>query len=68
MEFDLVRRIGVLVVEVPGLDVDVAYVSRHHVAMVNADLTHIAREHAADWVLAEATRDPLATRTPGLTS
>lgn len=56
MEFDLARRMGITVVEVPGLDVDIAYVARHHVALVKEGLPSHARCKAADWVIAEATR------------
>lgn len=57
MEFDLVRRIGIKVVEVDGLDVCVAYVPERHVALVRTGLEAIARTQAADWLLAEATRE-----------
>lgn len=57
MEFDLARRLGVTVVEVPDLDVSVAYVPRHHVALVKAGLDAHERSIAADWVLEEATRE-----------
>lgn len=63
MQFDLVRRLGITVVEVPELDVDVAYVPRHHVALVCMGLPPIAREKAADWILTAAT-SPQASSTP----
>ena len=57
MEFDLCMRLGVTVVEVPDLDVTVAYVPRHHVALVKAGLAAGERLSAADWVLEEATKE-----------
>ena len=56
MQFDLVKRLGVTVLEVPGLDVDVAYVARHNVALIRCGLDPCARQKAADWVLEEATQ------------
>jgi hypothetical protein len=66
MEFDLSRRMGVTVVEVPELDVDIAYVAKHHVALVCAGIPQAAREKAADWLLAEAMRQEMTTPRPTL--
>jgi hypothetical protein len=58
---------GITVVEVPGLDVDIAYVAQHRIALVKACLGPSERQRAADWVFEEAMRD-LASWTPDATS
>ena len=61
MEFDLVKRLGVKIVEVDDLDVDVAYVPRHGVALLKAGLSDYELAKAADWILEEATRPPASS-------
>lgn len=53
MQFDLCRRFGVRVFEVPLKDheEDVVYVSPHNIVLVKAGLDSRDREEAADWVL-----------------
>lgn len=55
MEFDLVRRMGVRIIEDPELDVDICYVEDRHLAIVRGGLDLTTRQQAADWLLAEST-------------
>ena len=50
--FDLVRRLGIRVIEVTNLPDPILYLPEQHMALVDADLTDEARETAADWLLA----------------
>jgi len=63
--FDLVRRFGIRVVEVPDLPRVVIYLHRYDLALVNADLDPQTRAVAADWLLSEAAA--LTPRPSGLT-
>lgn len=56
MEFDLIRRLGVTVVEVPGLRNRAAYVEDQRVALVRSGQTHRALVGCADWLLSEISR------------
>lgn len=56
MEFDLVRRLGVPVVEVPGMKRKVCFVEDVEVGMIREGLDHEDRIEAAWWLFAEATR------------
>ena len=63
--FDLVRRFGIRVVEVPDLPRAVIYLHWYDLALVNADLDPQTRAVAADWLLSEAAA--LAPRQSDLT-
>lgn len=56
VEFDLLRRLGITVVEVPGLRNRAAYVEDQMVALVRAGQSHAQREGCADWLLSEVSR------------
>jgi len=63
--FDLVRRFGICIVEVPDLPRAVIYLHRYDLALVNADLDPQTRAVAANWLLSEAAA--LAPRPSDLT-
>lgn len=54
VEFELVRRFGVRILEDPELDVDVCYVGERRLAIVRAGLDDFTRAWCADWLLSEA--------------
>jgi hypothetical protein len=53
MEFELLRRLGILVEDVEGLPVDASYIAELHLVVVKAGLDHATREWCADWLLPE---------------
>ena len=59
--FDLVRRFGVRVVEVPDLDDDVIFVHDHDLALVRAELDEEGRRWVSDWLLAETLAEQTLT-------
>lgn len=59
--FDLVRRFGVRIVEVPGLAEDTIYVHDRDLALVRAELGPEGRTAAAQWLLSEALAERLTT-------
>lgn len=63
MEFDIVRQLGVTVIEVEGLPRLVSYVDDVGVVLVRAGLDHAMREHCARWLLSEVTRPATAPAT-----
>lgn len=59
MQFDIVKRFGVQVVECAEvLPRPVFYDAKHRLAFVSAGLDDPARQDAADWLLSEALRSP----------
>lgn len=62
-EFELVRRFGIEVYDVPGLRDEVVYVPEVPVAFIRAGLCRPDRREVAEWVLCEALRDA-ASRCP----
>ena len=63
--FELLKRFGIRVVEVPDLPRVVIYLHRYDLALVKADLEPQTRVVAADWLLSEAAA--LAPRQSDLT-
>lgn len=63
MQFDLVKRFGVTVVEVEEpLPRAVLYVREHNVAFVSGGLDDAGRQAAADWLLSAALCPPATRR------
>lgn len=54
MRFELCRRFGVRVHEVPGLDEEAIFVPEGMVAFIRADLDPGRRRELAEWLLSEA--------------
>lgn len=63
MEFDLVRRFVLAVVEVPGLRAPGCYVEDQDVVMVRAGMSAEERAECADWMLSEVNGPSPATET-----
>jgi len=55
----LLSALGIIVVEVPGLDVEVCYVKDRRVGLIRAGLSDDAVRRAQDWLL-QATWEELA--------
>lgn len=53
MEFDLFRRMGVIVQDVPDLCTPASYIAEINLVVVRAGLSHEAREHCASYLLSE---------------
>ncbi|TGY75719.1 hypothetical protein [Cellulomonas shaoxiangyii] len=51
VEEQLLAILGIIVVEVPGLDVEVCYVSDRRVALIRAGLPERALRRCHDWLL-----------------
>ena len=49
--FDLVRRLGIRIVEITNLPDPILYLPEQHMALVDADLTDEERETASHWLL-----------------
>jgi hypothetical protein len=58
MEFDLLRRLGIEVVEAPALCVPGAYVAPLNLVVVRAGMSHAAREYCAQYLLSEVSLAP----------
>lgn len=56
MDKALLTMLGVIVVEVPGLDVEACYVEDRRVALIRPDLPEPVRRRAFDWLLAQTDR------------
>jgi hypothetical protein len=61
VEFEMVRRMGLTVVEVPGLRSRVCYVEDQDVALVRAGMDQASREVCAEWLLTEIASPASAT-------
>lgn len=64
MEFGVVEALGVIVVEVPGMDVDVAYIPDRHIGLVRKGLSMDERQDAADFFLMSLVRASVASPIP----
>jgi hypothetical protein len=53
VEFDLLRRMGVVVQDVPGLCTPASYIAEINLVVVRSGMSHEAREHCAAWLLSE---------------
>lgn len=53
MEFDLIRRMGVLVQDVPDLCVEASYIAEINLVVVRAGLDHSDRLYCAEYLQAE---------------
>ena len=57
MQFDLIRALGVIVQDVPGLNTPASYIAALGLVVVRRELSPEAREHCADYLLSEVTRE-----------
>lgn len=62
MEFDTIRRLGIIVQDVEGLVTDASYIADLHLIVVRAGLDHQTREYCADWLLSEVCSAPWPSR------
>jgi hypothetical protein len=62
MEFDTLRRLGVLVQDVEGLSTPASYIADLNLIVVRSGMSHEAREYCASWLLSELTLAPTPSR------
>ena len=63
VEFGLLRALGVIVQEVPGLRTNASYIADLGLVVVRAGLDHSMREWCADWLLSEVCQERTLTQT-----
>jgi hypothetical protein len=62
MEFDLCRRLGIIVQDVEGLSTSASYIAELNLIVVRAGLSHEDRECCASYLLSELTLAPMQSR------
>jgi hypothetical protein len=62
MEFDLCRRLGVIVQDVEGLSTPASYIADLNLIVVRSGMSHEAREYCASWLLSEVTPARMPSR------